>query len=559
MLAIFTFFIFYSFHSTVSQPVPSPINVTFSSVNLRNVLQWFPGKGNHADETLYTVQYAIYGDRIQGKKGKRVNWKAVQHCTEIVRTWCDLTSEMWDADEDYYAKVRAVERGVSSKWAFIPRRFNPKTETTLGPPLLSVEIENTSAIITIKGPMRYPSNNHTPALSMATLYPEMIYNLSVHNTHLNHTHHFPVVGSVYKYRLMKYNMEYCFSAQSKFPTMPIHCQSSAWLCITTSQDPVIEQLQSVIVGIVVPALCIGMIIAAGYLFHRYLSGKDQRSPNILNASTFYKLPLVFPPENSNLLLVSCLSPEPPGDCTILDPKHLLASLKVVDPPPRYSPQRHEPPLEPEEPLDDLSVDYGGISMAPQITVEGEEEARGGNQDDGDRRVESVNSGGAYAPQANTTWTCRPTPMQLQGRSFAGLQSFQRSKEDGAIRSLLLSIRLNPQTIKEVERGEELCGEVIWSTDREGVANRGVEEGNNCENEPLMSAYAPQNIPNMSASHSDQSDITLDDFSVNHERGLDVPLLSGRGRRLSEEEYVARARLRLDNVSVSQASDEEEEE
>uniref|UniRef100_A0A669ENZ0 Fibronectin type-III domain-containing protein n=1 Tax=Oreochromis niloticus TaxID=8128 RepID=A0A669ENZ0_ORENI len=489
----------------LSQPVPSPINVTFSSVNLRNVLQWFPGKGNHADETLYTVQYAIYGDRIQGKKGKRVNWKAVQHCTEIVRTWCDLTSEMWDADEDYYAKVRAVERGVSSKWAFIPRRFNPKTETTLGPPLLSVEIENTSAIITIKGPMRYPSNNHTPALSMATLYPEMIYNLSVHNTHLNHTHHFPVVGSVYKYRLMKYNMEYCFSAQSKFPTMPIHCQSSAWLCITTSQDPVIEQLQSVIVGIVVPALCIGMIIAAGYLFHRYLSGKDQRSPNILNASTFYKLPLVFPPENSNLLLVSRLSPE------------------------------HEPPLEPEEPLDDLSVDYGGISMAPQITVEGEEEARGGNQDDGDRRVESVNSGGAYAPQANTTWTCRPTPMQLQGRSFAGLQSFQRSKEDGAIRSLLLK--------------------VIWSTDREGVANRGVEEGNNCENEPLMSAYAPQNIPNMSASHSDQSDITLDDFSVNHERGLDVPLLSGRGRRLSEEEYVARARLRLDNVSVSQARSE----
>uniref|UniRef100_A0AAZ1Y4G2 Fibronectin type-III domain-containing protein n=1 Tax=Oreochromis aureus TaxID=47969 RepID=A0AAZ1Y4G2_OREAU len=163
---------------SVSQPVPSPINVTFSSVNLRNVLQWFPGKGNHADETLYTVQYAI---------PKGIYWQKKKHCTEIVRTWCDLTSEMWAADEGYFAKVRAVERGVSSKWAFTPRRFDPKTETTLGPPLLSVEIENTSAIITIKGPMRYPSNNHTPALSMTTLYPEMIYNLSVHNTHLNHT------------------------------------------------------------------------------------------------------------------------------------------------------------------------------------------------------------------------------------------------------------------------------------------------------------------------------------------------------------------------------------
>nr|XP_004542080.1 interleukin-20 receptor subunit alpha isoform X2 [Maylandia zebra] len=504
MLAIFTLFIFYSLHSTVSQSVPSPINVTFSSVNLRNVLQWFPGEGNYADETLYTVQYSIYGDRIQGKKGKRVNWKAVQHCTKIVRTWCDLTSEMWDENQGYYAKVRAVERGASSKWAFTPRRFEPKTDTTLGPPLLSVEIENNSATITMMGPMRYPSNNHTPALSMVTLYAEMTYNLSVRNTHLNQTHHFPVVGSVYKYRLMKYNMEYCFSAQLKFSSMPIHCQSSAWLCITTPQDPVIEQLQSVTVGIVVPALCIGMIIAAAYLFHRYLSGKDQHSPNILNPPSFHKSPILFPPESSNLIPISPISPEPPGNLfTMSGLEHPIYSLQVVDPPPSYSPQRHEAPL------DDLSVEYGGISMAPQIIVEGEEEARGGNQDDGDRRVESVNSGGAYAPQANTSWTCKQTPMQTHGQSSAGLQSFPRSatcglnkKKDGQIESLL-------------------------------------------------------NIPNMSASSSDQSDITLDDFSVNHERGLHVPLLLERGRRRSEEEYVTRARLRLDNVSVSQASDEEE--
>uniref|UniRef100_A0A3B4F6Y0 Interleukin-20 receptor subunit alpha-like n=1 Tax=Pundamilia nyererei TaxID=303518 RepID=A0A3B4F6Y0_9CICH len=485
---------------SVSQSVPSPINVTFSSVNLRNVLQWFPGEGNYADETLYTVQYAIYGDRIQGKKGKRVNWKAVQHCTKIVRTWCDLTSEMWDENQGYYAKVRAVERGASSKWAsskwaFTPRRFEPKTDTTLGPPLLSVEIENNSATITMMGPMRYPSNNHTPALSMVTLYAEMTYNLSVRNTHLNQTHHFPVVGSVYKYRLMKYNMEYCFSAQLKFSSMPIHCQSSAWLCITTPQGTT-------------PL-------------------RDRNPPS------FHKSPILFPPESSNLIPISPISPEPPGNLfTMSGLEHPIYSLQVVDPPPSYSPQRHEAPL------DDLSVEYGGISMAPQIIVEGEEEARGGNQDDGDRRVESVNSGGAYAPQANTSWTCKQTPMQTHGQSSAGLQSFPRSatcglnkKKDGQIESLLVSIRLNLQTMEE--------------------------EGNNCENVPLISAYAPQNIPNMSASSSDQSDITLDDFSVNHERGLHVPLLLERGRRRSEEEYVTRARLRLDNVSVSQASDKEE--
>lgn len=65
-----------------------------------------------------------------------MNWKAVQHCTKIVRTWCDLTSEMWDENQGYYAKVRAVERGASSKWAsskwaFTPRRFEPKTDSKL--------------------------------------------------------------------------------------------------------------------------------------------------------------------------------------------------------------------------------------------------------------------------------------------------------------------------------------------------------------------------------------------------------------------------------------------
>lgn len=65
-----------------------------------------------------------------------MNWKAVQHCTKIVRTWCDLTSEMWDENQGYYAKVRAVKRGASSKWAsskwaFTPRRFEPKTDSKL--------------------------------------------------------------------------------------------------------------------------------------------------------------------------------------------------------------------------------------------------------------------------------------------------------------------------------------------------------------------------------------------------------------------------------------------
>ena len=46
------------FSSSVSSAPPSPINVIFSSVNLRNTLQWVPGNGT-PDDTHFTVQYAM--------------------------------------------------------------------------------------------------------------------------------------------------------------------------------------------------------------------------------------------------------------------------------------------------------------------------------------------------------------------------------------------------------------------------------------------------------------------------------------------------------------------
>ncbi|XP_030577704.1 interleukin-20 receptor subunit alpha [Archocentrus centrarchus] len=601
MLTIFIFFIFYNLDCTASTSPSSPINVTFSSVNLRNVLHWFPGNGTHTDETLFTVEYAIYGDTIQGNKGKRMNWRAVQHCRKIARTWCDLSSETWDMEDSYYAKVRAVDRGESSKWALTRRRFDPKIDTTFGPPLVSVETENNNATITMKGPMRHPPNNQTPALSMAAFYPQMKYNLSVHNTHKNQMYHFLMDNSVYKFEWMEHNTNYCFSAQSRFLSMPIQCQSSAWLCIITPQDPRIKQLESVVVGIVVPALCICMISVAGYLLHHYLSGKDQKSPNILFPPPFYKSPFTFPPENLNLIPISSIGPELPGNIYPIPvpacPRYIL---QVAGPPPSYSPQRHEASSEPEEPSDDSFVDYGGISMAPQITVGREEEVRGERRDDEEPRVQSGHSAGAYAPQTNSSCTCGQTPMQIQTRghtemnthvrahawppaslglwkqkqllSFPGsaMSVVNKKKGDRETPSEVVSLQLNLQTKEEVEQGEELDEEMMLSVER-----------------PLISAYASQNVTNMSASHSDQSKTLLNDYGVirvaarkeekeergtlwvpknrklvlpkmefNHERWVDEPLLSERGIREEEEEYVTRGRLRLEDVFVRQASEEE---
>lgn len=53
---------------------------------------------------------------------------------------------------------------------------------SFGAPVLSIKIENNSAIITMKGPIRYQPNHEKPEIHMATLYPQMMYNLSIYNT-----------------------------------------------------------------------------------------------------------------------------------------------------------------------------------------------------------------------------------------------------------------------------------------------------------------------------------------------------------------------------------------
>uniref|UniRef100_A0A667ZVR0 Fibronectin type-III domain-containing protein n=1 Tax=Myripristis murdjan TaxID=586833 RepID=A0A667ZVR0_9TELE len=269
----------HQFRCFVFSSPPSPVNVIFSSLNLRNVLHWHPGNDT-SQNTHYTVQYAIYGDRVEDG-GRRVRWRPVLHCTDTTRSSCDLTNETWDLEQGYYARVRARGSRGSSKWTVTQRRFEPKADTSFGPPLVSVVIEEDSAIISLKGPLRYQPDNHTPEVSMATLYPQMTYNLSVHNARQNQTRYFPVDSSQFRYRLLEYDTEYCFSAKARFLSMPASCHRSAWHCITTAPDPVVGQLQRVILGIVIPSVCMCMLVVAGYLLCHSLRGNGHKRPHIL--------------------------------------------------------------------------------------------------------------------------------------------------------------------------------------------------------------------------------------------------------------------------------------
>ncbi|XP_054618561.1 interleukin-20 receptor subunit alpha [Dunckerocampus dactyliophorus] len=362
--------------STGTSPPPSPVNISFSSVNLRNILQWLPGNTT-PDGTRFTVQYAFYGDSVEGSKGRRVNWRPVQKCKEIAETWCDLTRETWDVQQSYHGRVRsAVGSKAFSKWALTQGRFNPKYDTTFGQPLLSVEVkDNNNAIVHLKGPIRYQPDDHAPPISMATLYPYMTYNLSVHNGRRGQVHHFPVTSSPYTYHLMDYDTEYCFSAKARFLSLPFQCRQSELHCLTTTKDPVKGQLQRVVVGIVVPSMCICILMVVGYFLYHFLTGKEHKRPSFLDVPLLPSPPLTFPPERLNPILVTTVRNDLSSDTNVSHrgrPEKWRQQANLAFPPSRYAAQQPEMPSELpldlppelEEPLDNVSS-YGVVGVAPR--------------------------------------------------------------------------------------------------------------------------------------------------------------------------------------------------
>ncbi|XP_072307477.1 interleukin-20 receptor subunit alpha [Eucyclogobius newberryi] len=298
------FLVLVSCTAVLSSP-PKPVNVTFASENLRNILLWSPGHGAPA-ETKYSVRYAIYGDSLGLEK--RVHWRPVLHCTDISRFWCDLSVETSDLEQGYFAKVRAVSRKGNSKWTGTHRRFDPIIDTDFGPPHVTVEVVDKHVVIKMEGPMRFLPRNHTTQVSMATLDGHMTYNLSIKNTRSGMIHSFALTSDQFKYRFLDHGTKYCFSANTKtehrFHESSKH-RPSPWNCIATPEVSLIDRLEKmVLISTTVPVLLLCLLGAGGYVLHKYLSGKDQKSPYILTQPAFLPPPLQKTPDSFNMIVIA---------------------------------------------------------------------------------------------------------------------------------------------------------------------------------------------------------------------------------------------------------------
>ncbi|KAL0967378.1 hypothetical protein UPYG_G00251490 [Umbra pygmaea] len=442
--------------------LPSPEDIYFNSMNLRNTLMWHAGKDTPND-THYTVEYAIYGDTVD-VGGKKVRWRVKKQCVDIPQLWCDLSNETTDLDENYYARVKAVSTNKSSKWK-ISKRFDPKSDTSLGPPLVKLVGKGNTVTVKLKGPMRWKTGNMSKEYSMFKFLPKMAYTLFVNDYRSNKTDHFTLESRSFKYEQLGYDTKYCFAAKAQF--LSRSSNASEWQCLTTPKDPFFDQLLGMLLGVAVPsAICLFVLIVFGYLVYHFVSGNKQQSPSSLEILGHYNTPRTLHPEQAvtvNLILVNMAKPTS-SPALIHQPK-VMPQLTYAA---QQAPCRQDSQVVCSENESDEGqlepLDYCFVGAAPEMP-----QIRGSEASDSDETLPlCLNRGNPYVAQRHA-----PCSQERVGDVFTGI-CLGRDPKTGLF--------MIPLEDLDVQRARGKKHHEVGSYAPQNFSLREIPEGDACEDE-----------------------------------------------------------------------------
>ncbi|NXH05903.1 I20RA protein, partial [Loxia leucoptera] len=251
--------------------LPNPRNVHFESINMKNVLHWSAPEGT-GDGVLYKVKYAVYG------VGK---WIRKPECRNINRTWCDLSSETSDHEEQYYASVKAFLHGACSDW-METTRFNPLTDTKIDPPMVSVSSTDRSISIVLTAPEKWKKSPEEESISLLQVYPGLQYNVSVLNKKTKKRWFFSISNNTLVVPWLEPGTAYCVSAQIHVTTPVLDSGFSKEHCITTLKDKTEDETITITFGYFMPTmLALLFISVACYWVHKYIHIYKQKHPTNL--------------------------------------------------------------------------------------------------------------------------------------------------------------------------------------------------------------------------------------------------------------------------------------
>ncbi|NXY70184.1 I20RA protein, partial [Glareola pratincola] len=257
--------------------LPNPRNVHFESINMKNVLHWSAPEGT-GDGVLYKVKYSVYG------VGK---WIRKPECRNINRTWCDLSNETSDYEEQYYASVKAFLNGMCSDW-METTRFNPLTDTKIDPPVVSVSSTEKSISIILTAPKKWKRSPEEESISLLQVYPGLQYNVSVLNKKTKKRWWFSVSNNTLVVPWLEPGTAYCVSAQIHVTTPLLHSGFSKEYCIATLKDKTTDETVTIVFGYVLPVMLAVLFISLTcYCVHRYIHVSKQKHPtNLVSEKVF---------------------------------------------------------------------------------------------------------------------------------------------------------------------------------------------------------------------------------------------------------------------------------
>ncbi|XP_009948332.1 PREDICTED: interleukin-20 receptor subunit alpha [Leptosomus discolor] len=238
---------------------------------MRNVLHWSPPEGA-GDGVLYKVKYLVYG------VGK---WIRKPECRNINRTWCDLSSETSDYEEQYYASVKAFLNGMCSDW-IETTRFNPLTDTKIDPPMVSVSSTEKSISVILTAPEKWKRSPEGESVSLLQVYPGLQYNVSVLNKKTKKRWWFSISNNTLVVPWLEPGTSYCVSAQIHVTTPLLYSGFSKEYCIDTLKDKTADETITIILGHVLPVILAVLFISITcYCVHRYIHVSKQKHPTNL--------------------------------------------------------------------------------------------------------------------------------------------------------------------------------------------------------------------------------------------------------------------------------------
>ncbi|XP_072266537.1 interleukin-20 receptor subunit alpha-like [Pyxicephalus adspersus] len=223
-----------------------PRNLSFYSLDLNTTLTWMPPE--NAEGVFYTVTYLEYGSDI---------WYTKLECTKITWTWCNLANETNNYLLTYYGNVTVHSRDCSI--SEVSEGFQPRFQTVLGPPRVSLFSTANSILINLTQPV------------VEKVPTQFKYHIYLNNVHIKETK-----VSYYEKEHLEAHTKYCITA--KLSVFGRESSMSNTTCITTKSDYILIWLKCIL-PLVLATLTLSFIT---YAVHKYIYVNNPNQPNVLN-------------------------------------------------------------------------------------------------------------------------------------------------------------------------------------------------------------------------------------------------------------------------------------